>query len=36
MIQYYFQGWGVTQAAAYNSCDYLNEETLDMVVWCFG
>lgn len=36
IIQYYFQGWGVIQAAAYNWCDFLNEDSLYMVVWWFG
>lgn len=36
IIQYYFQGWGVTQAAAHNWCDVLNEESLYMAVWWFG
>lgn len=36
IIQYYFEGWGVTQAAAYNLYDFLNEETFHMVVWWFG
>lgn len=36
IIQSYFQGWGVTQVAAYNRGDFLNEETLYMVVLWFG
>lgn len=36
IIQSYFQGWGVTQVAAYSRGDFLNEDTLYMVVFWFG